>query len=82
MLFMESISLIILQAESTIFSPHEAVVKKVHQLVDSGLRKASDVGVLLKSYVKTELLQDGIHPDATDRRFFPDDDMIRNIMYK
>lgn len=64
------------------FHPHPLVVRKIFQLVDTGLTKVNDIKVLLDTFLKAELLQDAEAPLPLNRRYFPDDNIIRKIVYK
>ena len=75
-------TLLLLQAESTTFHPHPALLEKIHEYVDAGRDVAGDIRVLLESYVKTELLKGKDVPSPMDGRFFPTEDTIRNVIYK
>jgi hypothetical protein len=72
----------LLQAESTAFRTHPAVLNKIREFIEAGLRVAADIRVLVESFVKTDLLKGKECPSPLDRRFFLTDDIIRNIIYK
>ena len=59
----------------------ETLVKKIHELVGSGVNCVSEMQRHLHHYVKKELFTGQQPPDLTNRRFFPTTMDVRNHMY-
>lgn len=60
----------------------ETLVKKIHELVGSGVNCVSEMQRHLHHYVKKELFTGQQPPDLTNRRFFPTTMDVRNHMYR
>ena len=60
----------------------ETLVKKIHELVGSGVNCVSEMQRHLHHCVKKELFTGQQPPDLTNRRFFPTTMDVRNHMYR
>jgi hypothetical protein len=50
--------------------------------MDKGIMKPEDLRVLLAAYVQNELFDEDTMPAATNARFFPSKNTLRNMVYK
>ena len=63
--------------------PDKRIVTKARELVvEDGVRNVSDMKVHLKHFVRAELFKDRSLPHPSNRRYFPTDKDIYNMIYR
>lgn len=71
------------QPATMALKPDQRLASRVAQLVtDDGLVHVSDVQMHLKSFVSVEIFGGQTPPPSTDRRFFPTDKDVYNMIYR
>ena len=58
------------------------VLTKVHDIIKEGVTKPRVIKVMLNLFVKNELFKGQQLPSLLDRRYYPTDKDLRNILYK
>ena len=70
------------QAETMSLKIDSQVLTKVHDIIKEGVTKPRVIKVMLNLFVKNELFKGQQLPSLLDRRYYPTDKDLRNILYK